>query len=531
MGMRDYDYEQRVLPLILEDKAASLGDALFVVGDAELSYAGALERTRRLGGGLRLLGVGQGDRVLTMLPNTIEAVVAFLGIAWIGAIGVPVNTGYRGDLLRYILADADADVLVVHDSYLDRIREVVGEVPSIRHLVVVGTAPDAIHGRTVHAWADVAAAAPVDRADVGPGDLQAIMYTSGTTGASKGVMVTYHHAYQYANPLGCNFYLEGDVVYVTLPLFHIGGQWQGIYSSLLVEGRAVLKRKYSVREFWDDVDRYGVTQTTLLGVMAEFLWKQPPREDDAAHSLARVTLVPAPEDPDGFSARFGVRLQAGWGLTETGCVTRPGPQDGPPPDVTTCGWVREDMFELQLIDDDDLPVPMGTPGEAVVRSKQPFALMAGYWRKPEATVEAWRNLWLHTGDVLVQHRDGSYSFVDRKKDCIRRRGENISSLEVETAVLSHPDVMEVAAIPARGEHSEDEVMVVLALRPGAELEPAALVEHLRPRMPAFMLPRFVEIRAELPKTQTQKVRKDVLRAQGPGAATWDRESTAERQSA
>jgi crotonobetaine/carnitine-CoA ligase len=283
----------------------------------------------------------------------------------------------------------------------------------------------------------------------------------------------------------------------------------------------VIKRKFSVSEFWDDIDRYGVKETILLGVMAEFIWKQPERPDDADHSLVRATMSPAPKDAAAFATRFGVRISQGWGLTEVGCVTAPPPQDEPAPDPSSCGRVRSDLFELILTDDDDLEVPDGVPGQALVRPKEPFVTMLGYWRKPEATVETWRNLWLHTGDALLRKPDGYYYFVDRQKDCIRRRGENISSLEVEQEVLTHPDVQECAAVAVHDPHAEDEVKIVVALRPGASLDPASLHAYLAPRMSAFMVPRFIQIVSELPKTPTQKVRKDVLRGGGVPGDVWD----------
>lgn len=520
--MRDYPYAERVLSRVLEDKAALMGEELMVTGDRDLTYAGAADLAARVAGGLQAIGVGVGDRVLTMLPNTLDAVIAFLGISWGGMVGVPVNNGYRGDLLRYVMDDADAAALIIHADFLSVFDDVAAALPTLRRVIVVG-ADSSPGGPGETGWSDLLRTAPAARVPRAPGDLQAIMYTSGTTGPSKGVMVPHHLAYQYANPFGSHFQLPGDVVYVTLPLFHIGGQWQGVYAAMLCEGRAVLKEKFSVSRFWEDVDRYGVTQTTLLGVMAEFLWKQPRRADDADHSLTRATMAPALKEAAAFGERFGVRLGQGWGLTETGCVTSPPPLDQPAQDPLCCGTVRSDLYDLMLVDDNDEPVPVGVPGEAVVRAKEPFALMAGYWRKPEATVQAWRNLWLHTGDALVQNADGTFSFVDRQKDCIRRRGENISSLEVERAVLAHPEVQEAAAIPAQSEHIEDEVMVVAALRPDSSLTPAELHDFLEPRMPAFMVPRYIEFLDELPKTPTAKVKKDVLRATGVRPTTWDRQ--------
>ena len=526
--MHDYPYEHRVLPFILDDKASVHGDRPFLIGDQEISHAQLRTSVARFAGGLRALGVQPGDRVLVMMPNAAETIVTAFGISWAAAICVPVNTSYRGEMLRYVIDDADAAFLVVSEEYLGVVADVREQLTSLPALIVAGREPArsgqpaGLAGATVIEWHGVAGGPAAPSPELGPADIQAIMYTSGTTGPSKGVLVSYHHAYQYANPTGTHLVDAGDVVYVTLPLFHIGGQWAGIYAALLADGQALLKRKFSVTDFWSDIDKHGVTQTILLGIMSEFIWKQPPAEDDRRHSLRSVAVTPPPKDAAAFAERFNLRICQGWGLTEAGCVTAPPPFDEPAADPTTCGRLRADLFEMILADDNDEPVPAGVAGQALIRPVQPNALMSGYWRKPEATVAAWRNLWLHTGDVLVQDADGYYRFVDRQKDCIRRRGENISSLEVERAVLEHPDVLECAAIPVPGDDAEEEVKVILTLRDQVTLTPAGLSDFLEPRMPAFMLPRYIEIAAELPKTPTQKIRKDVLRAAGVGPHSWRR---------
>jgi carnitine-CoA ligase len=526
--MHDYPYEHRALPFILADKAREHGDRVFLLGDHELSYAGLRDAAARFAGGLRELGIQPGDRVLFMLPNTAQTIITAFGISWAGAVSVPINTSYRGEMLRYLIEDADASLLVIAAEHLGVLAAVRDSLPALPPLVLLGgdatelaDSAGPLAGVTAIPWETVAGGPPVPVPDLGPADLQAIMYTSGTTGPSKGVLVSYHHAYQYANPTGTHLVAAGDVVYVTLPLFHIGGQWAGIYAALLADGQALLKRKFSVSEFWTDIDKHGVTQTILLGVMSEFIWKQPPSDDDQRHALRRVAVTPPPKDAAGFAARFNLRICQGWGLTEAGCVTASPPFDEPAR-PTSCGQLRTDLFEMILADENDEPVPVGTPGEALIRPLQPNALMAGYWRKPEATVAAWRNLWLHSGDVLVQDEDGYYQFVDRQKDCIRRRGENISSLEVERAVQEHPEVLECAAIPVPGEDTEEEVKVVVTLRGSVPLTPAELNDFLEPRMPEFMLPRYIEIVPEMPRTPTEKIRKDVLRAAGAGPGSWRR---------
>lgn len=515
--MIEYPLTQRTLPAVLADKAAVHGDAPFLLGDEPLGYAGLRDAAASFAGGLQALGVQRGEPVLIMLPNSRRMLVTVMGVSWAGSIEVPVNTGYRGDILRYVVEDSQARTMVVHADFLPVLAEVRAALSTLSTLIVVGSGDDGV------SWEDVAAGASVEAADVGPGDLMAIMYTSGTTGAAKGVMCYHHQAYQYANPLGNHMLVDGEVVYLTVPLFHIGGQWAAAYGALLADGRLVLRERFSVSNFWSDVDRFGVTQTLLLGVMVDFLAKQPQRPDDAHHSLQRVAMAPLPLDDRAFAERFGIRINQGWGLTEAGCVTAPPRYDEPVADRLSAGRLRTDLYELRLVDEHDVDVPDGSPGEAIVRARQPYVTMAGYWRKPEATAECLRGGWLHTGDLLQRRPDGSYTFVDRMSHRIRRRGENISSLHIEQEVLAHPDVLECAAIGVPSEYSEDEVKVVLALRGGTQLSAPELVEFLQARLPAFMLPRFVEIRTELPKTQTGKIRKDLLREDG--GLSWDRERT------
>ncbi len=289
---------------------------------------------------------------------------------------------------------------------------------------------------------------------------------------------------------------------------------------MIAGARAVLPPRFSIERFWDDVADHGVTATFLLGAMANFLHKQPAREDDAQTPLKKALVVPLFPEFEDFKRRFDIEVTTTYGSTECNVPIRAGFEVS---DYRTSGKLYTELYEGRIVDTDDQEVPPGVPGEFVMRAKEPGILMAGYWKRPEATAAAWRNLWLHSGDVLKRDAQGNYSFVDRTKDAIRRRGENISSIEVENEINAHPAVVESAVVPVESEFTEQEVMAVVALKPGQSLGPEALIEFLTPRMAYFMVPRYLDFVAELPKTATGKILKYPLREQGLTATTWDRE--------
>ncbi len=452
------------------------------------------------------------------------------GLARLRALEVPVNTAYRGRMLRYVVDDSQAAVAVVHADYLDAFAELAGELAELRTVVVVGGDDTTARGPQRPQRPDLPvelvscqaflAGASGDEPQAAPSgrDIASVMYTSGTTGPSKGVLVTWTQAMLTATAImPPDRFDSSDAFYSPFPMFHMSGKGP-LYATALLGARTVIRRQFSTDAFWDDVRRYGATTTILLGAMANFLVNQPPTADDADSPLRDALLLPLVPDTEGFMKRFGVDARTTFNMTETACCIL---ADDGLVDDSSCGRVRPG-FQARVVDGDDEEVAPGELGELVLRGDQPWTLMAGYWRKPEATVAAWRNQWLHTGDGFTRDADGNFYFVDRVKDAIRRRGENISSFEVEAEVNDHPDVLESAAVAVPSELSEDEVKVVVVPRPGATVAPAELVEFLRPRMARFMLPRYVEVVDALPKTPTEKVRKAELRSAGITEATWDR---------
>jgi len=313
------------------------------------------------------------------------------------------------------------------------------------------------------------------------------MYTSGTTGLGKGVLISHAHAYTYASREHQQRPRRGDRALVTLPLFHLAGQWYGVYQSLIHRVPCRIEPGFSPSRYWDVVREHGSTVTVMLGAMAELLQQQPRCDTDADNPLELAVMAPLATDIDGFRTRFGVQAAAVYGMSEIGCVL-----DGPPETVVggEAGFPREE-YTLRLVDPTGADVAQGKVGELWVRPDDPRLVLRGYHNLPDTTGETLVDGWVHTGDAFRADADGRFYFSDRMKDALRRRGENISSFEVERVINEFP---------------------------------AALTEFLIERLPYFMVPRYIEKVGKLPKTPTQKVHKHMLREGGIGACVWDREA-------
>ena len=470
--------------------------------------------------GLQQLGVAQGDHVLVWLPNSREHLRVFFALNYLGAVFVPINTAYKGAVLAHVIDNADAKLAIVHADLAPRLEGV--PLAGLKAAVVVGERRPC-PGLPTHFYADVllpksGTLAPLTR-PIEPWDSQSIIYTSGTTGPSKGVLSSYLHIFTNAGPETWTCVTGEDRFLVNMPLFHIGGM--GVVFVMFVRGGSVsFIERFDTATFLDTVRRTRTTATFLLGVMASFLEKLPERADDADTPLRLVFMVPLAGDIAAFSKRFGCEVYTIFNMTEisTPIISEPNPLVR-----GTCGKQRAGV-DVRLVDGNDCEVPIGTVGEMLVRTDRPWGMNSGYYKNPSATAAAWRNGWFHTGDAFRKDAEGYYYFVDRIKDAIRRRGENISSFEVEADVLAHPAVREVAAIGVPNEMSEEDVLVVVAPVDGHLIDPAALLDFLRPRMAHFMIPRYVRVLPELPKTATSKVMKHELRQQGVTADTWDREA-------
>jgi carnitine-CoA ligase len=467
------------------------------------TYAEALGQAYGAANKLTELGIRRGENVLVFLPNNQNFIRAWLGIAFLGAIIVPVNTAYKGEMLRYICKNSEAVAIVTSPDLAERVRALGLEL-AIIHCEVLAISPKD----------EMVLETPIE-----PWDIHAIMYTSGTTGPAKGVMMPYLQTLMLPYHEWTRMSSE-DTALVDMPLFHNAALTLAC-SVWKVGGIAVIRGVFSASRYWDIIREFGVTYALIFSTMPEFLISRPARPDDADNPLRTVCCAPMVKDPAGFMARFGIEdLYTAFGMTETrmtfgtqGHITNP----------KSCGKIAPGVT-ARIVDEHDIPVVTGEPGELIIRTDRPWEMNAGYWKLPEETAKAWRNGWFHTGDLFVCDKDGNYFFVDRKKDAIRRRGENISSFEVEREVTAHPDVKEAATVAAPGAFGDDEVKVFVVIREGSRFDPADLIRFLIPRMPYFMIPRFVEVIPELPKTQTMRVRKYELRERGNSEATWDREA-------
>lgn len=511
--------ETFVLGDVLRSRAESHATEPFLrFHDGDLTYADVDAEVNRVAQGLIGLGVGKGDHVAVMLPNCPELVTVVFALARLGAVAVPVNTAHRGELLRHVLSSSDSTTLVIDAAYVDRVP--FDRLLGLARVVVRGgggpegaTTYSSLRGRD----------ATEPRAGVVFSDLQAIMYTSGTTGPSKGAMVSHSLA------LTCAYdsldFLDrwGKTTYCPLPLFHAAGLWDGVLSAMLSGGSIAVVERFSASRFWDDVRHFGAQVAMSVFSMIPILMSAPPSPRDHDHPLEMFYMGKSALDAP-LRERFGVRSVETYTSTEAGIAT------GSPYGewrLGSCGTVHSARFDAGVVDGQDRLLGPGEPGELVLRPKQPYVITTGYYGTPSATAEVFRNLWFHTGDRVWRDEDGYFFFLDRMKDSIRRRGENISAFDLECEVNLHPSVLECAAIGVPSELEDEDVKLVVVRRPGASLSPRELVEYCVDRLPKFMVPRYIEFVDALPRTPTDKVAKYKLRERGDHGLTdetWDGEA-------
>lgn len=510
---------------LLDRRAEELGEAAFLTyGDRVWSFAAFAQATRKVAAGFAAAGVGRGDKVAIMLSNRPEFLLSWFALSRLGAIEVPVNTAHRGTLLHYMLAQAECVALIVEATFKAQLSDALCDLPFMRTLIIVdddgpewslpATSFDAVSDSPSYDAAD----------EIVGSDPMAIIFTSGTTGPSKGVVLPQAYALHQARIIvdACA-YTAADKLYNALPLFHGNAQFLSTMPALMAGAQMVLARKFSASSFWADIRRHGCTEFNYIGGILPILMKAEPTPGDAHSGLRLMMGAGCPADMfDAFERRFGLKLVEGYGMSEIGI-----PFINPLDDrkAGSCGFVG-DTHDAMIVDDAGREVAEGEAGELLIRPRNLNGMMIEYYRMPEATVTACRDLWFHTGDALRRDGDGRFYFVDRKKDALRRRGENISSHEVERGVARHPAVSEAAAVAVASELGEDEVMVCVTLRDGHALSPIDLLELCIRDMALFMVPRYVRILSALPKTPTERVQKFALRGEGVTPDTYDREGDA-----
>ena len=495
------------------------------------------QQVSRIAGGLAALGVEAHERVAIMGGNSIEFLETLVAITRIGAVAVPVNLAYKGAFLEHILNNSGAKILCIDPEFAPIVGESAENLPGITTTILMPGGDKAVTDEKLPGSEALNFTELIDGPQAAfdyPGsvrDVAALMYTSGTTGPSKGVYQPHGHILLqgrvFADQMRLN---QDDVLYCCLPMFHANALGLHFSAALQLGCELVIDDRFHATRWIDTIRHYHATQTNLLGVMTDFVYQQPPSPSDADNDLRVICCLPIPATSGpAFEKRFGARLIELYGTTEVNVPLYMPYDEGLRPGAA--GKVVEDWFEVMIADPEtDEPVPTETIGEILVRPKAPWCFMAGYHGNPEATVSAWQNFWFHTGDAGKKDADGYFYFVDRMRDCLRRRGENISSFEAEAVIAEHTDIKEVAVVGIDSgiEGGEQEVMACIVLTDDACRKPREnvfidLLDHCNRRMPKFAVPRFVRTVESLPKTPTEKVQKKVLRDQGLTDDTWDRE--------
>ncbi|MBJ17909.1 MAG: AMP-binding protein [bacterium] len=514
------------LPALVDTRAAATPDRMILsFEDEPLSCAQLRERVRAAGAGLRQRGIGRGDRIVIYMGNCREFAEAWLGAMYIGALPVPVNLAYRGEFLRHQLNDSGASLVVTDPGQLPAVQDVVGGCPGIETVAVAGEGE----------LPDLAGAALMTTAKLFRGELEeeetmarwdepgTILYTSGTTGLSKGVVLSHGYLATMARVICDAFeFSEEDVYYCVLPMFHVSGL-TGVWNALISGAPSVIDRRFSVSAAWDRVRRYGATGTSLVGPMLQMLWNLPEDSRDAELPLRFIGVAPVPDGLDeAIKKRYGLdAIVSMYGMTEAFPVAITRVSDRLPAGVA---GRANPTFDVRIVDEQGGDVAPGMAGEIICRPRTDHVMFEGYFRDEEKTAAAFRQGFFHTGDNGRFDADENISFVDRKKDTIRRRGENISSFELENAIRNHPGVADVAVHAVASELGEDDVKVVIAAEPGAQPTPQEMLRFFEAELPRFAVPRYIEFVEEIPKNPVGRVLKFKLRERGVTAETWDREA-------
>jgi len=528
-NMQEYSQHDRVLSKIIEDKARQFPDhVVFQFRDDPITLEEFNSRINQAANGFLELGVKHGDKVAIMLPNSPEFLYVWFGLNKIGACEVPVNVALKGQGLAYQMVQSDCAALVADLQYLDRLEGIAGELDAIRHIVYTDSAAT---GSDLPSWSGfehLSYAEFADRSQDSPGvdvhysDLASILYTSGTTGVSKGVMFSHHYWYDiWAESVRYARYTEDDILYTGLPFFHGNAQGITVGPAILADAKAVIVDRFSASRLWDDCRRWECTEANYIGGIIPILLKQEEQENDADNPVRLMVGAAAPQDEwHAFQDRFNTKILEVYGMTECYCCLV-SPYDEPRAGAcgkTITGW------DVRIVDDDDNECKPGSLGEFIARSNKMFVGTTGYYNKPEATLELFKNGWIHTGDLGRMDEDGYFFFVDRKKQAIRRRGENISSFEVESVVSSHDAVLESAVVGVPADVGEEEVKAVVVLKEGQSVTEEELIRWCEPRLAYFAIPRYIAIRDDMPKTPSERVEKFKLKEEGITDDCWDREA-------
>jgi len=526
--MQEYAQADRVLPKIIEDKALQYPDhVVFQFRDDPITFGELNEGINKAANGFLALGVNKGDKVAIMLPNCPEFLYAWFGLNRIGAVEVPINVALKGNGLTYQIVQSDSVALVADTVFLDRLEVVADDLEPVKHGVFVNSGDDNLplpHWKGAESlWFPelMGHGSETPDIEVAYNDMASILYTSGTTGVSKGVEMSHHYWYDiWSESVKYSRYTEDDVLYTGLPFFHGNAQGITIGPAILADAKAVIVERFSASNLFDDCRRWECTEANYIGGIIPILMKQPLGESDGDNPVRLMVGAAAPVDIwHDFEARFKTKLLEVYGMTECYCCLV-NPYDEPRPG--SCGKPITG-WKVKLVDDNDNEVEPGQIGEFIAQPQRMFVGTTGYYKQIEATLEFFKNFWMHTGDLGRMDADGYFYFVDRKKQALRRRGENISSFEVEAVINSIPAVLESCVVGVPSDVGEEDVKTVIVLKEGQALTEKEVIEWCEPRMAYFAIPRYIAFRTELPKTPSERVEKYKLKNEGVTEDCWDRE--------
>lgn len=512
------------LPALVDRRASETPErvALTSAEQGSVTWSELRQRSFRWGSWLRRHGVREGDKVVTLVPQSLEAAYVWLACSAIGAVEVSINSAFRGEWLRHALAVSTARIVVLSHRFLGGVLPCL-EGTGVEALLVYDSSSEPPAPRSIR----IATESPLAESDayqgevawLEPHDPACVLYTSGTTGASKAVLVPWR---QLALTLAVDprfEHPERETFYLPYAPYHLSGRC-ALYRGALAGGHTVVREGFSTSAFWSDIRRYGCTWTILYAAPTRFLMAQPETDEDRNNSLEWVLMCPLLPEVDRFKQRFGTRVYSVYGMTEIGNPLRVDPDETTSGRAGCCGRTIAGI-EARLVNEFDYQVPEGQPGQLVLRSEDPWCFASGYIGAPEATASAWRNGWFHTGDIMRRDEDGNFYYVDRAKDMIRRRGENIASAELEAAILKFPQVAEAAVVGVPSPLGDEDILAAIVPRQ-TPLVCEDLIDFLRPIVPRFALPRYVRIMDALPRTEaTQRIEKHRLRSEGATGECWD----------
>jgi crotonobetaine/carnitine-CoA ligase len=515
----------RNLRWLIEKKVKDYADKEFIVFEDRLgnvhryTYREFDENVNKYANILNGLGIKQGDKINVHLLNSPEYLFSWFAIAKLGAVMIPTNVLSGAFEMEYFLNFADCVAIITEPYYMDMYKGILDKCPNIKNVLLARTSPiypnkklypDAIIIQDI--LKDTLPEVP--EVTIGPEDDLMMLFTSGTTSRPKAVQLTHANAV-FAGIFGSQGYKVGsqDRHFMVLPLFHVNAQFISVMPTLVAGATLVMAEQFSATRYMEQARRHKVTTTSLVAATAKMILAQPKHELDGVNDFRLVMYAIAISDEQWveFETRFNVQLSDLWGMTETLAETTMNP-----PDLEmkrNCIGLARPGNEIKVVDEEGQEVPTGKVGEMIVQGVPGRTLMKGYYKNPEATAQTIQNGWLYTGDNAYMDEDGYFYFVDRKKDMIKRGGENVAAVEVEYVISLHPKVQEVAVVGVPDPIRDEAIMALVVLKKGETSDADEIITFCKERLAKFKVPSFVEFKESFPKTSIGKVQKNILRTE------------------